>query len=425
MTNSCQPCYLGVICRSTASIGADEYPGCWTPAVNEYLQRIAASQNSAMSAPVPLNRRFIPWTDKDSGDPEVMSHYLLASREALTWEDLLSKHRVVILAEAGSGKTTELREQVRLSNSADRYTFFTTVQNVGRRGLSGALGRAASLKLEQWRTSDKPAWFFFDSVDEAKANDVRFDDALTEIAEGIEGGAARAHLVLSGRHTDWEFKRDLERLKTSIAMPPADAPAPAIDPNELIVSALRREKLPEPPPPAGAPLVVVMGALDRTQMEAFARGKGLADIDAFLGALDKGNLLDFARRPLDLDWLVEYWRTRGTFGSLAAMLELSLRQRLDEPDLQRARTDPIDADRAMSALERIGAALVFGRLQDIAVPDSDVDLIGRRRALDLAEILPDWSGEHRNRLIIERYSTRRALALRGSTTITKPSLGAF
>jgi hypothetical protein len=68
-----------------------------------------------------------------------MSHYLLASREALTCEDLLSKHRVVILAEAGSGKTTELREQVRLSNAAGRYTFFTTVQNVGRRGLSGAL----------------------------------------------------------------------------------------------------------------------------------------------------------------------------------------------------------------------------------------------------------------------------------------------
>jgi hypothetical protein len=182
-------------------------------------------------------------------------------------------------------------------------------------------------------------------------------------------------------------------------MPPADVAAPAIDPNELIVSVLRRDKPPEPPPPAEAPLVVVMGALDRTQVEAFARGKGLTDIGTFLDALEKANLSDFARRPLDLDWLVEYWRTYGTFGSLTAMLELSLRQRLDEPDPQRARTDPIDADRAMAALERIAAALVFERLQDITVPDSDLDLVGRRRGLDLADILPDWTGEHRTRLI--------------------------
>jgi hypothetical protein len=165
-----------------------------------------------MNAPVPLDRRFIPWTDKDTGDPEVMS-YLLAAGDALRWEDLLAKHRVVILAEAGSGKSTELAEQERLSTAADRYTFAATVQDVGRLGLSGALGRAASLKLEQWRTSGQAAWFFFDSVDEAKANDVRLDDALKKIADGIEGGAARAHIIMSGRHTDWEFRRDLERLK--------------------------------------------------------------------------------------------------------------------------------------------------------------------------------------------------------------------
>ena len=50
-------------------------------------------------------------------------------------------------------------------------------------------------------------------------------------------------------------------------MPPADVTGPAIDPNELIISVLRRDKPPEPPPPAELPLVVVMGALDRTQVE--------------------------------------------------------------------------------------------------------------------------------------------------------------
>ena len=199
-----------------------------------------------MSAPVALNRRFVPWTDKDSGGPEVMS-YLPASRGALTWEDLLAKRRLVILAEAGSGKSTELAEQERLSTIAGRYAFGATMQDVGRRGLHGALGDAASQRLEQWRTSDQPAWFFFDSVDEAKASDVRLDDALREIANGIDGAASRAHMILSGRHTDWEFRRDLERLKKWISMPPADVTGPAIDPNELIISVLRRDKPVEDP----------------------------------------------------------------------------------------------------------------------------------------------------------------------------------
>ena len=351
-----------------------------------------------MSTPVALNRRFIPWTDKNSRDLEVLTS-LSAFRDALTWEDLLARHRVVILAEAGSGKSTELAEQARLSSAAGRYTFSTTVQNVGRRGLSSALGRIMSRKLEEWRSSEEPAWFFFNSVDEAKASDVRLDDALKEIADGIEGGASRAHVVLSGRHTDWEFRRDLERLNAWIGMPPADVIAPAIDPNELIVSIIRQDKLPEPPPPSEAPLVVVMGALDRSQVEAFARGKGVDNVDALFDELSRANLWDFARRPLDLDWLVGYWQTRGALGPLADILALSLRERLGEPDLQRARTDPIDVDRAMAASQRIGAALVLQRLEDVAVPDSGLDLAAGRPVLDLADILPDWSGEDRTRLI--------------------------
>ncbi|MCA1708896.1 MAG: hypothetical protein LC808_38730, partial [Actinobacteria bacterium] len=142
-----------------------------------------------------------------------------------------------------------------------------------------------------------------------------------------------------------------------------------------------------------------MGALSRKQVETFARGKGVTDVDAFFGALDKGNLWDFARRLLDLDWLVGFWRAHGGLGRLADMLALSLRKRLLETDPQRARKDPINVERGLEALERIGAALVLQGLSDVAVPDSSLDLTESRRALVLAEILPDWSGVDRTRLI--------------------------
>lgn len=325
--------------------------------------------------------------------------YMLALGDSLGWEGLLAKNRVVVLAEAGSGKSTEIVEQVRLNEASGRYTFAATLRKVGSRGLSNALGKKASLKLEEWRASDQPAWFFFDSVDEAKVNDVTFEDALQDIAEGIGNAASRAHILLSGRYTDWEPRRDLKQLDKWIAMPPEDRVAPSIDPNELVVSVIRREKPPDPPPAAEAPLVVVMGALSRNQVEIFAGGKGVTDVGEFIGALDKGNRWDFARRPLDLDWLVSYWRANSDLGRLADMLLLSIKERLKESDLQRERKNPLDSNSCLEALERIGAALVLQNLVDIAVPDSSLDFTVRERALDLTDILPDWSGEDRTRLI--------------------------
>ena len=53
---------------------------------------------------------------------------------ALGWEDLLAKRRVVILAEAGSGKSTELAERYRLVAANRQFSFLATVQDVGQDG---------------------------------------------------------------------------------------------------------------------------------------------------------------------------------------------------------------------------------------------------------------------------------------------------
>ena len=57
---------------------------------------------------IPLDRRFVEWRDPESPPPDLRfgSAYGL-----LSWENLLAKRRVVVLAEAGSGKTAEMEEQ--------------------------------------------------------------------------------------------------------------------------------------------------------------------------------------------------------------------------------------------------------------------------------------------------------------------------
>lgn len=345
---------------------------------------------------VALDRRFVPAREEAPDELDILAE-VRASSDALSWGDLLSRRRVVVLAEAGSGKSTELEEQARRQQLAGRYTFAATVQNVGHLGLDDAL-RAHAQQLANWRASGDPAWFFLDSIDEAKDRNVPLKEALDQVALGIAGCEGRAHIVLSGRHGDWEFRRDLERLATILPVPPEDRALAPLDPNEHAVKLMRREKI-EAPAPAEAALVVLMAALDRDQVETFARAKGIAAADAFLRALDQSDLWRFARRPLDLEWLVDYWREHGAFGTLAQMLDGSLRHRLREPDLQRARSDALKIDDAIAALERIGAALTLQQQQYILLPDTALALPESRSGLDLRALLQDWAEGNQIRLL--------------------------
>src|SRR5882672_3236911 len=121
---------------------------------------------------VTLNRRFIEWRQTEPPDPEF--HRAMGLGDGgLGWEELLSKRRVVILAEAGSGKSTELKERARLLEAGGRRAFHASLEDVGTDGLKGALSAKDCKRLAEWRESSDEAWLFLDSVDEAKAAGVR------------------------------------------------------------------------------------------------------------------------------------------------------------------------------------------------------------------------------------------------------------
>ena len=187
-----------------------------------------------------VDRRFFEWEEKEHdelSDPDLLSRFGV-SDGAKNWDELLKRRRVVILAEAGSGKTDEMREQARRLTAEGKIAFYATVQDVGRLGLDSALGLADRTRLLAWRTSDQPATFLIDSIDEAKLDGVRLERALRNLADGISGAEGRAFVVLSGRHTDWQFRHDLRRLNDILPVPlPQPPQAPTAD--ELLIRILR------------------------------------------------------------------------------------------------------------------------------------------------------------------------------------------
>src|ERR1700733_10410732 len=297
------------------------------------------------TSPVALDRRFFAWADSKHTPLDV--ELTRGHGQTVGWPAILEMPRVVILAEAGAGKSTEMNAQADRLRDADRFAFTGTVQDVGKHGLRPAFGPKMAREYDAWRVSDKTAWFFIDAVDEARLDNVQIQTALRNVALGIDGAERRAHIVFSGRYTDWDFRADRQTFEDILPVQTHDQP-PAPTAGELLGRILRHDKLPEAPAKIDA-VVLWMAALDEARVRLYAMERGAHDIDAFLATIERANLWRFARRPLDLSWMVEFWRTHRRLGSLSEMLEASLLKRAAEWNSHRGQ-NPLDTNRCGATL---------------------------------------------------------------------------
>jgi len=166
--------------------------------------------------------------------------------------------------------------------------------------------------------------------------------------------------------------------------------SPPLTPAEIVKATIHGERPRKRNATQEEPVVAIMLHLDRERVRRFATGMGAKNLDGFIEAINAGNLWRFARRPLDLQKLAEFWRINGRLGSLEEMIETSLRERLNETGAYRRHQDALDEDKAFRALGRIGAALVLGRKTTIAIPDTEIASSEGTASIDLAQILPEW-----------------------------------
>jgi hypothetical protein len=343
---------------------------------------------------IALDRRFVEW--KDDGPIPDFDFWDIWDRTApqLGWDGLLAKQRVVILAESGSGKSTEMQEQVRLMRVQGKSAFYVTVTEVASDGLEASLRRRYQQPF-QTLISTETSWILVDSADEAKANSIRIESAFLRLAEGIQAFKERVCILLSCRVTDWEPRSDLELFARYL--PVVGISQKLATPQDELLRIVRQESRRTKAEIPAKPMVVLMAPLNADRVRRFAEGMNAPNVAELLEEIQESNLWLFARRPLDLEWLVKFWQHRNRFGSLSEMLETSIAQRLKE-NAKRARQDTLDPVRVTKAIERIGAAMVFGRKSTIPIPDSKLEF-PKDSPLDLADILPDWSPGDRSKLL--------------------------
>ncbi len=116
------------------------------------------------------------------------------------WSDLLNMTRVIILAEAGIGKTHELRETARRLRREEKIAFFCRIEWLATDNLEHALSEGNAEEVRSWLECSHAAWFFLDSVDEARlANPQFFEKALRTLARALNHALSRAHIFITAR----------------------------------------------------------------------------------------------------------------------------------------------------------------------------------------------------------------------------------
>ena len=314
----------------------------------------------------------------------------------ITWGDLLRSKRVLMISEAGAGKTYECREQAQRLWDAGESAFFVELTGLGQRDLRSLLDEEEEGRLDAWLSSQSDvATFFLDSIDELRLTLGSFDQALKQLKKGIGSQLWRARIVITTRPIPF----DEQLVRRRLPVPPT----PSAEPREQTFARIAMGDQPTPHPEdednSAAPdwRTVGLMPLSDEQIVEFVRDQGIEDPGALLDDLEKRNAQEFARRPQDLielcaDWR-EHKRIRTHRDQVATNVRMKLLPRDDRPE-----PAELSVDKAVEGASRLALAMTVTRRMTIRHSAASDD-IEDEAALDPSIILSDWNPDERKALL--------------------------
>jgi len=348
---------------------------------------------------IDLDRMFWPVEADKENDPEsIRAMFAFGFGKQLSWEDLLGKDRIVILAEPGTGKTEEFRAVTRCLRMASKPAFFCRIELLQELEIQHSLDIGTSKEFDDWLSGNKEGYFFLDSVDEARLKSrPAFEIALRRFANTIGEKLNRAKVFVSCRVSNWRATADLSLFLRHLPRPEI----PTMRNNEE-VSTEEAEQAYEETIPTDISIdseenkdnvVFQLAPLNDRQIRHFASQKGVDDTKDFIEAIERADARIFAERPQDLLELIAYWKSNGRLGRHAEMMDFNIQIKLGEHDPDRDAQRPLSLDDAQLGAERLAAAITLQKKATIILPDRPVDADLRAASIEPKESLPDWPSD--------------------------------
>lgn len=244
---------------------------------------------------VDLDRLFVPLKRDTDAAIEWGPSWGLKYGGWLDWPGVLQRWRVVLLAEALSGKTKELEHRAVALRREGKPAFFLRIEDLADDSVEASLSDDDKAAFHSWAAADAgEAWFFLDSVDEARLNGKKLATAFRNVRAALSSGNLnRAHIIVSCRVSDWKGKADRESLQKELPyVPPVESPSAVTDPDEILLSPMfdrtsrsTEPKKPQTEPNPGELLVVQLAPLNHEQQARMATAASITNVPGFMQAV--------------------------------------------------------------------------------------------------------------------------------------------
>jgi len=328
---------------------------------------------SKMECHIPLNRQFspIPRDKEEAEKNEILSVWGHVTPK--TWYDLDSEFRCVILAEAGAGKTEEFRQHATEMFNSGNPAFFIRIEDI-EADFYSAFEVGEEALFNGWLQSQKEAWFFLDSVDEARLENPRaFEKALRRFTSGIKKGAHRAHIYISSRPYAWRPVEDRRLLDDILFLP--------------VKQQRENEENSQQDKPQSTLTIYTMRHLDSERIRRFCIARSAKEVEQLLREIERANLWSLAERPFDLEGILAKWSEDEALGGRLELLRHNIDARLkDDHSTDRSQRQPLNLEQARDGARRLSAAVVLSGQTGINVPDA----VTIKAGIVAESALSDW-----------------------------------
>ncbi len=341
-----------------------------------------------ISENINLNRTFYPVSEEsaDSGDFETQIAF--GQQKAIDWDNILEHKRVVIIAEAGSGKTHELLYRAKGLHEDGKSAFFMRLEYF-KSGFETAfqnLGDDDHADFQEWKQSKKDGYIFLDSVDESKlSNPSDFELALKKLRRELGLALQRVTLIISSRPT-FQPKSELQLFNQHLPSPASKSIiAAGIEENNTDEYDLAKSETTITED--NKAIIFSLTPLNTEQIKKYSFEKGVQNTDEFIDAIKRSNIERFATRPRDLDGIISNWILTHSIGSKLDVMKANIKRRIEEDDTNRDQLNPLPNQKVREGIKTIAAICTLTSNSRISVPDKGQ----LNNAVSIKEVLPNWS----------------------------------
>ena len=326
------------------------------------MDYISRKGNESSYEFIELHRTFHDLPKDAQEDDELDILRELGIGAPLGWTALIKEYRLVILSEAGSGKTTEIHNIARTLREQNKQAFFLRLEHIPG-DFEDAFEVGTYEEFGEWLNSEEEGWLLLDSVDEARLRHPKdFELAIRKLGRRIQTAQDRSHIVITGRITAWRPKSDLDYCKIQLPYHGARSEAEPVF------------------------KIVTLDDLTSDQVAIFASSRGVDDNQTFLDDVERANAWSFTSRPQDLEELIGFWIKNNRIGTGVEIMRNSIERRLAERDQDRAETNSLSSDRVRDGVRLLAATATLTREQTIRVPDGANNSGG----IAVQSVLDDW-----------------------------------